>query len=125
MKKLTTLLTSTFVASVVLAGTAQAEALSDDALYNLIHPESADIFNVVDYKRTTEASIFSLNDDYNKDSVWSFEFEQYVDTDDFKTAEIADSEDVNQYINSNPTAAGLKSQTVFIYNETAGEYHLQ
>ena len=125
MKTLKTLLTSTLFASVVLTGTAQAETRSDNALYNVIHPESADIFNVGDYKKSTASEIFSLNDNYNKDSVWSYEFEQYVDSDDFKQAEIANAGDVNQYISSNPTAAGNNSQNVFIYNETAGEYHLQ
>ena len=125
MKTLTTLLTSTLFASAVLIGTAQAETRSDNDLYNVIHPESADIFNVGVYKKSTAAGIFSLNDDYNKHSVWSYEFEQYVDSDDFKQVEITDAGDVNQYISSNPTAAGNNSQNVFIYNETAGEYHLQ
>ena len=117
-------LSSALFASIAISGTVQAEQW-DDALYNIIHPESADIFNVGDYKKSsTQEGIFSLNDDHNKDAVWSYEFEQYVDSADFERPALASTDDVNHYMGSNPTAAGSTHQ-VFFYNETAGEYHLQ
>ncbi|MDX2507361.1 MAG: hypothetical protein QNL62_23195 [Gammaproteobacteria bacterium] len=125
MKTLKTLFASALAAGVAFTGTAQAEQLWDDALYNIIHPESADIFNVGDYKKSTAASIRSYGDDYNKDSVWSYEFEEYVNPADYHQAEMADAGDVNKYMGSHPTAAGKDSRQVFFYNELAGEYHLQ
>ncbi len=125
MNTLKTILTSALFATAAFSATAQAEQQWDDALYNIIHPESADIFNVGDYKKSAEQSIFSLNDDYNKNSVWSYEFEQYVDPAEFRSNELASNGDVNQYMEQYPAAAGSQSQPVFIYNETAGEYHLQ
>ncbi|MDX2503072.1 MAG: hypothetical protein QNL62_01145 [Gammaproteobacteria bacterium] len=121
MKTLTIALTSALFASVAITGTAQA----DNALSSLIYEESANIYTDVSYKESTAASIRSYGDDHNKNSVWSTEFEQYVNPHDFKQADIASTGDVNQYMGSNPTAAGKSSSNVFIYNETAGEYHLQ
>jgi hypothetical protein len=118
------LLTSAFIASVAFTGAVQAEQW-DDALYNIIHPESADILNVGDYRKSTEEGVFSLNDDFNTDSVWSYEFEQYVNPADFQRPALASTDDVNQYMGNHPTAAGDGTQEVFFYNETAGEYHLQ
>ena len=116
-----TLLTSTILASLVFAGTAQA----DINLSNLIYEESSNIYTDVTYKESSADSIRSYGDDYNQNSVWSYEYEQYVNPADFKQAEIASIDNVNQYMGSNPTAAGKSSGNVFIYNETAGEYHLQ
>ena len=121
MKTLTTLLTSALFASVAITGTAQA----DNSLSNLIYDESSNIFADVSYTKSTATGIRSYGDDYNQDSVWSSEYEQYVNPADFKQAEIASVGDANQYMGSNPTAAGKSSGNVFIYNETAGEYHLQ
>ena len=103
MNTLKTLLTSTLFASISFMGSAQAEGLHDDALYNVIHPESADIFNVGDYQKSA----------------------QYVNPADHQQAKITGVADVNHYMGSNPTAAGKNSSEVFIYNEIAGEYHLQ
>ncbi len=125
MKTLTTLIRSALLASVALAGVVQAEPMSENELYNVIHPESADIFNVGDYQRSSAAKIVSLGDDYNSNSVWSVEFEQYVNPADFQRTQISSIDDVNQYMGSNPTASGSDQREVFIYNETAGEYHLQ
>ena len=121
MKTLKTLLSSAILASVVITGTAQA----DNSLSSLIYEESSNIFADVSYERGTEDSIRSYGDDHNQNSVWSFEYEQYVNPTDFKQAEISSIEDINQYMGSNPTAAGANGNGVFIYNETAGEYHLQ
>jgi len=125
MKILKTLLTSSLIASVVITGTAQAEQLWDDALYNMVYSVSSETLNVSDHKRSTQVGILSYGDNYNKNSVWSSEYEQYVNPADFKQADIASIGGVNQYLGSNPTAAGKSGANVFIYNETAGEYHLQ
>jgi len=125
MKTLTTLIRSALLASIALAGVVQAEPMSENQLYDVIHPESADIFNIGDYQRSSEAKIVSLGDDYNSNSVWSVEFEQYVNPADYQRAEISSIDDVNQYMGSNPSASGSGQREVFIYNETAGEYHLQ
>ena len=121
MKTFKTLLTSALFASVAITGAAQA----DNSLSNLIYEESSNIFADVSYKRSAEDSIRSYGDNYNQNSVWSFEYEQYVNPTDFKQAEISSIADINQYMGSNPTAAGANGNGVFIYNETAGEYHLQ
>lgn len=125
MKTLKTLLTSVLFTSVAMAGIAQAEPRSDNELYDIIHPESADIFNIGDYRTSSTVGIISLSDDHNKNSVWSYEFEQYVDPADFQQAELSSVADINHYMGSQPTAAGSSQHEVFIYNETAGEYHLQ
>ncbi len=122
---LKTMLTSALFASAAFSASVQAEQQWDDALYNIIHPESADIFNVGEYKKSTQEGVFSLNDDYNKDAVWSYEFEQYVNPADLQRPVLASTDDVNQYMGSHPTAAGDGTHQVFFYNETAGEYHLQ
>ena len=121
MNTLKTLLTSALFASVAITGTAQA----DNSLSSLIYEESSNIYSEVSHQNSTPVGIVSYSDDANKNSVWSSEYEQYVNPADFKQAEIASIGDVNQYMGSNPTAAGTSSGNVFIYNETAGEYHLQ
>ena len=125
MKTLTTLISSTLIASIAAIGIAQAEPMSENELYDVIHPESADIFNVGDYQRSSEATLVSLGDDHNSNSVWSYEFEEYINPVDLQRSEISSVDDVNQYMGSNPTASGSGQSEVFIYNETAGEYHLQ
>ncbi len=125
MNTLKTLISSTLLASVAIVGMAQAAPMSENELYDVIHPESADIFNVGDYRKSIDEGIVSLGDDHNKNSVWSVEFEQYVNPADYQRAEISSINDVNQYMGSNPTASGSGQREVFIYNETAGEYHLQ
>ncbi|MCK5647800.1 MAG: hypothetical protein KAI22_02885 [Gammaproteobacteria bacterium] len=121
MKTLKTLLTSALFASVAVTGIAQA----DSSLSSLIYEESANIYADVSYKQSTAASIRSYGDDHNQNSVWSYEYEQYVNPTDFSQAEIASVGGINQYMGSNPAAAGQSSGNIFFYNETAGEYHLQ
>lgn len=123
---LKTMLSSALFATVTFSGAVQAEQQWDDALYNIIHPESADIFNVGEYKKSTQQEgVFSLNDDHNKNSVWSYEFEQYINPAELQRAELASVNDANQYMGNHPTAAGGDTHQVFFYNELAGEYHLQ
>ena len=101
-------------------------AQADNSLSSLIYEESANIYADVSFKESTAASIRSYGDDHNKNSVWSSEHEQYVNPDDFAQAQVASIEDINQYMGSKPTATGsVKGGETFIYNETAGEYHLQ
>lgn len=125
MKTLKTLLTSVLFTSVAMAGIAQAEPRSDNELYDIIHPESADIFNVGDYRTDSTVGIVSLSDDHNKNSVWSYEFEEYVNPVSFQRVELSSTDDINQYMGSEPTAAGSGRHEAFIYNETEGAYHLQ
>ncbi len=125
MKTLKIVLSTAFIASIALAATAQAEVLWDDALYHMVYSDSSELSNVSSYRDSVQTGIISYGDDFNKDSVWSAEYEQYVNPADFKRAEIADAGDVNQYMGSHPAAAGSNRHSVFIYNETAGEYHLQ
>ena len=121
MKTLKTILASAVFTSVALTGITQAAPISDNDLYDIIHPESADIFNVGAQRNSAPTEIVSLNDN-NNDSVWSVEFEEYVNSSSFKQAEIID---INELISSNPTAAGGTGHKVFIYNELAGDYQLQ
>ncbi|MCP3852220.1 MAG: hypothetical protein GY694_18575 [Gammaproteobacteria bacterium] len=117
-----TLLISALFASITFTGTAQA----DNPLSNLIYEESSNIFAETTYTKSTEGTILSLGDDHNPNSVWSFEYEEYVDPTNYKPASLASIQDVNHYMGSNPTAAGkMKGRETFIYNEQAGEYHLQ
>ena len=116
-----TLLTSALLASVVITGTAQA----DNSLSNLIYEESSNIYSEVNHQNSTPVGVLSYGDNANSGSVWSTEYEQYVNPADFKQAEIASVGGINQYLGRNPTATGKSSSNVFIYNETAGEYHLQ
>jgi len=125
MKTLKTLISSILFASVTMAGMVYAAPMSENELYDIIHPESADIFNAGDYQRSGTPEIVSLGDDHNKNSVWSVEFEQYINPNDLQKTEISSIDDVNQYMGNKPTASGSGQQGVFIYNETAGEYHLQ
>ncbi len=78
----------------------------------------------VSTQSSTPEVILSYGDDANKNSVWSTEFEQYVNPGDFQQGEVASVEDVNRLMDDNPTAAGTSRET-FIYNELAGEYQLQ
>ena len=121
MKTLKTLLTSALFASVAITGSAQA----DNSLSNLIYEESSNIYSEVNHQSSTQVGTLSYGDNSNSGSVWSSEYEQYVNPADFKQADIASIGGVNQHLGRNPTAAGKNSSNVFIYNETAGEYHLQ
>jgi hypothetical protein len=121
MKNLKTLLTSALFTSVALIGTVQA----DNSLSSLIYEESSNIYSEATHQNSIPEGIISYSDNANSNAVWSSEYEQYVNPADFKQAEVASIEEVNQYMVSNPTAAEKNRSNVFIYNETAGEYHLQ
>lgn len=116
MNTLKTIFAAAIVTSVSIAGSANADQLMDT-----IHPESADLF---DHSTMISASgkndIVSLNDN-NGNEVWSFEFEQYVNPDDYSARSYAD---INQYLEANPTAAGGTGEEVFKLNEIDDDYHL-
>ncbi len=116
-----TLLISAVVASAAIAITVQA----DNSLSNLIYEESSNIYSEISHQNSTPVGVLSYGDNANSGSVWSTEYEQYVNPTDFNQSEIANLGDLNQYLGSNPTAAGQSGGETFIYNETAGEYHLQ
>ncbi len=122
MKTLNTLIASALLSSVALVGTVQA----DDSLSSLIYEDSSNIYSTATHQSSQPVGIISYADDANKTSVWSAEFEQYVNPEDFTQNSVASLDDANHYMGSNPTAAGgMKGSETFIYNETAGEYHLQ
>jgi len=116
-----TLLTSALLASVVITGSAQA----DNSLSSLIYEESSNIYSEVTHQSSTPVNVLSYGDNANSASVWSAEFEQYVNPANLQQNDIASAGDINQYMSKNPTAAGKSSGNTFFYNETAGEYHLQ
>ena len=121
MKTLKILLTATLLVS---AAAVQADAISESPLSNLIYVESSVVYSTNGQQSSSPQGILSYGDDHNKNSVWSTEFEQYVNPGDFQQGEVANVEDVNSLMGDNPTAAGTSRET-FIYNELAGEYHLQ
>lgn len=121
MKTLNTLLTSALFASIAFTGTVQA----DNSLSNLIYEESSNIYSEVRHQNSRSVGILSYGDDANKSAVWSTEYEQYVNPSDFQRAGVTSVNDANQYMRSHPTATGKSGDSVFIYNEMAGEYHLQ
>ena len=105
MKTLKTLFASAIIASITLAGTAQADQLMDT-----IHPESADLFDhSTSINASSQTGIVSLSDDSNT-QVWSYEYEQYVNPAEFTSNSYAD---INQYLEANPTAAGAADKAVF------------
>lgn len=122
MKTLKLLVTSALFSSVALTGAVQA----DNSLSSLIYEESANIYSETSYQKSSPTGILSYADDANKSAVWSTEFEEYVDPATFEQQSVASIGDINKMMASNPTAAGrIKGRETFIYNETAGEYHLQ
>ncbi|MCU7819585.1 MAG: hypothetical protein KZQ56_12125 [gamma proteobacterium symbiont of Lucinoma myriamae] len=121
MKTIKTLLTATLFASVAISGTVQA----DNSLASAIYEDSLNIYDAVNHQNSTKTEILSYGDNSNQTSVWSTKYEQYVNPADFQQADIASIGDINRHISSNPAAAGKNSGNIFIYNETAGEYHLQ
>lgn len=127
MKNVKTMTTLALLASIAVSGLAQAGSIQDSALSSLIYEDSSDMFAAVKHQagNSNEVDIRSYGDDFNQDAVWSTEYQEYVNTNDFKQSDLDNASLVNRYINSNPTAAGTKSGEVFIYNEMAGEYHLQ
>jgi len=125
MKTLTTLISTTLFASIAAISVAQAAPMSENELYDVIHPESVDIFTIGNYQRSAEAELVSLGDAHNSDSVWSYEYEEYINPADLQRSDISSVDGINQRLGKNPTASGPAQREVFIYNETAGEYHLQ
>lgn len=114
------------LSSTVATGFANADSIQNNVLSSLIFDDSSDMFNIAEYsKSTTAIDIRSYGDDFNKDSVWSTEYEEYVNPTDFTIVSLVSTDNVNQYMGNNPTASDGRSFEVFIYNETAGDYHLQ
>ena len=58
--------------------------------------------------------------------VWSTAYEQWVNPADFNsTAKQSIASALKELENNPPAANGMSYDPVFIYNDTAGEYHLQ
>ena len=124
MKTLKTLLTASLLTSAAFSANVQAN--NSNALSSFIYEESANIFSEVSYQSSTPTGIISYSDDANKTAVWSSEYEQYVNPADFQVSSVTSIETANRYMGSHPTAAGrVQDNEAFVYNETAGEYHLQ
>ncbi len=114
-----TILKSLLASSILLTMTMSATVQSDE-LMDIIHPESADIFNLDNSLKASETSgVFSLHDDYSSHSTWSYEFEEYVDQADFSAEKnMSNTGLVNRYLESNPTGSGNKSVPVFKWDQT-------
>ena len=121
MKTLKTLFIATLFTSAAISGIAHA----DNPISSLTYEESSNMFSSVEYQDSQHTRILSYGDDHNSHSVWSTEYEEYVNPVDFKT-EIASINDVNRYMEGNPSAGQtMKGREIFIFNENAGEYQLQ
>lgn len=129
MKTLKTLLTATVFVSAAISASVQAydaEAVSESSLSSLIYEDISIIYGTDTQHSSSPQGILSYGDNHNKNSVWSTEFEQYVNPADFELDQIVDINSVNRMMNEQPTAAGsMTSDGIFFYNELAGEYHLQ
>ena len=86
MKNVKTMTTLALLASIAVTGLAQAGSIQDSALSSLIYEDSSDMFSVVEHKsgNSNQVDIRSYGDDFNKKAVWSAEYEEYVNTNDFK-----------------------------------------
>ena len=116
MKTLKTLFTAAVISSVTIVASANADQLMDT-----IHPEMSDQFKQnYGYVASDRGEIVSLGQTAGK-HVWSYEYQEYVNPDDFKKADLAD---INQYLEENPTAAGSRTEPVFKWDENADEYQL-
>lgn len=115
------IITSAIITAIAISASAQADELMD-----IIHPESADLFHFDDSLKASKPSgTFSLNDDYGKQA-WSYEYEEYVNKDDFSYENNIDNmQQVNRYLKSNPTASGKPAEPVFKWDPTYDGYMLQ
>ena len=120
--KTITILAAAVVSSAMLLANVQADELMD-----IIHPESADLF---DHSTSISAAgttgIVSLND-VTDDHVWSYEYEEYVSPVDFQRVVQPESvAQAQQMLDDNPTAAGSKNhREVLMWDEVADEFYLQ
>lgn len=119
MKTLKTFLTASLVT--MLFTVVQA----DNPISALTYENSSNMFSAATHQSSTPVGILSYGDDYNQNSVWSTEYEEYVDAADFEKSELVSIDNINQFMENNPTASGSIKREPFIYNETVGEYHLQ
>ena len=70
----------TILATLLLSTTLSSSIAGADELMDIIHPESASIFNITYNENDTSTHhIFSFNDeDKTTGEVWSVEYEEYV-----------------------------------------------
>jgi hypothetical protein len=116
MKNLTILAIITSAAFISLNANA-------DALMDIIHPESADLFPS-DTITIQEQEVTMVEDTGRE--VWRIEFEQWVNPADFNPTNYLSVTDVNQAMENNPPAAGnSRSNSVLTWDEVADEYYLQ
>jgi len=114
MKTLTTLLVA---ATAAISINANADPLMD-----IIHPESADIFQLNEGVIVPQDLVFV--EDTGK-QVWSFEYEEYVNPSDFNSSAKQTIASALEELKNNPPAAGKASSSVFVWDEIADEYQLR
>ncbi len=113
MKTLATLL---FAAATAVTFNANADTVHGD-------PGMADAFPVQEVQLQPQA-VKAVADTGKQ--VWSVAFEEYVNPADFNLSSTPATTVASalQTMDNNPPAAGSQSQSVFKWNETAGEYQL-
>jgi len=124
MKTIKTILAAAVATSTLLIANVQADELMD-----IIHPESADLF---DHSTSINASgttgIVTLNDiNASAGLVWSYEYEEYVSPADFiPSLQPTSVAQAQKMLQDNPTAAGSVNQRdVLKWDDVAHEFYLQ
>ncbi len=114
MKTLTTLL---FAASAAFTVSANADT---DALYG--DPAINDVFPI--QETSIQPQPVNTVADTGQE-VWSVEYEEYINPADFNLSAQNSVAGVLHEMENNPPAAGIRSDSTFLWDETAGEYQLQ
>ena len=112
MKTLTTLF---FAATAAFAVNANADAVHGD-------PGIGDVFPIQETSLQPQP-VNTVAD--TGQEVWSVEYEEYVNPADFNLTTQDSVASMLQELDSNPPAAGARSDDIFKWDETAGEYQLQ
>ena len=112
MKTLTTLI---FAATAAFAVNANADAVHGD-------PSIGDVFPI--QETSLQPQPINTIADTSKE-VWSVEYEEYINPSDFNMTTQNSVASMLQELDSNPPAAGARSDNTFKWDETAGEYQLQ
>ena len=112
----------TYTTLLIAAAAAFSLNANADPLMDIIHPESADIFQLDEGVIVPQELVFV--EDTGKE-VWSVEYEQYVNPADFNSTTSGTIASALQQLKNNPPAAGQLSAEVFKWDEVADEYQVQ
>lgn len=106
-------ISESIIAALIIA-TITYDPIQFDELMDTIHPEYDNLFYFDNSLEVSESSgIFSLNDGDKTDPIWSHEYEKYVHQSDLSIKNnINNSQLVNRYLESNPSAAGNQKTSV-------------